>query len=182
MFHSNTEQLIDYWRTRDREGSAPTRASINPADLTRLLPQIFMAGRQQAGQYRLRLVGGFVAELHGCDLREQDMLRLWETPNREPLQLALEVARRRSEPLVVECDAPADHGAAMSMEVVMAPLVGPSGEVDRLIGLYQPTSPVAALRGRSVRFLSARAIRTAAQGGVRFTGPRLAALDGRQIA
>lgn len=141
-----------------------------------------MAGRRSAGQYHLRLVGGFMADLHGCDLREENLLRLWDAPNRERLQLALEVARRRAEPMVVECEAAAGDDLAMSMEVVMAPLTGPSGEVDRLLGLYQPTSPVAALRGRVVRTLSARAIRTAQGGHEPPIGPRLAAVDGRRIA
>jgi hypothetical protein len=182
MSHSNTEQLIDYWRSRRGRGSVPTRASINPSDLTPLLPQIFMAGRQSAGQYHLRLVGGFVAELHGCDLRAENLLQLWDAASREQMRRALEGARRPPQPLLATCEAVATSGLSMTLEVLMAPLAGPSGAIDRLIGLYQPTSPVAALRGRPVRGLSARTIRMLGGAGERPAGLRLAAVDGRRIA
>jgi hypothetical protein len=55
MFHSNTEQLIDYWRSRRTPGLAPLRAAVDPAELVELLPQIFMLGRQAPGQYEVRL-------------------------------------------------------------------------------------------------------------------------------
>jgi hypothetical protein len=182
MFHSNTEQLIDYWRLRRGRGSAPARASINPAELTHLLPQIFMTGRMAAGQYPFRLVGGFVADLHGCDLRQDNLLRLCDAVSRPPLQLALEAARRPPHPVVADCEAITDDGLRLSMEIVIAPLIGPTGEIDRFIGLYQPTSPVAALRGRPVRLLSVRSIRRVDASGERVSGLRLAAVDGRRIA
>jgi hypothetical protein len=45
VFHSNTEQLIDYWRSRGGEGGLPTRMAVNPADFSTVMNQVFILGR-----------------------------------------------------------------------------------------------------------------------------------------
>ena len=181
MFHSNTEQLLEYWRTRKGAEETPSRAAINPADFAELLPQVFMLGRIAPGQYRVRLGGGFLADLHGRELRHTDFIRLWEPAARTPLQLALEAVLRHPEPLVISADARAGEGV-VRMEILVAPLRGSNGRVDRLIGLYQPITAVAALKGGIVRSLSIRGIATTAPASDQFPRLRLAAVDGRQIA
>ena len=182
MFHLNTEQLIDYWRARRGGAAVPNRAAINPTEFSNLLPQIVILGRADVGQYHFRLVGGFIADLHGRDLRQDNMMRLWRSEDRTQLQLAIEAARRRGEPLVVDCDAHPQSGPAMRMEVTLAPLIGPSGEIDRLIGLYQPLSPVSGLMGRAALSLSVRAITTPGAAHEAFPPLRLAAVGGQRIA
>ena len=181
MFHLNTEQLIDYWRDRRGADAIPYRSSIDPTHLRNLLPQVFMLGREAPGQYQFRLVGGFVGELHGRDLRETEFMRLWRGEDRTQLQMAIEAIRRRGEPLVVECEAHTHMDPAMRMQITLAPLIGPSGQPDRFIGLYQPTSPVAELRDHVVLSLS---VNTMCTPGAVATLPRLrlAAAHGRQTA
>jgi hypothetical protein len=181
MFHSNTEQLIDYWQTRKGLDETLSRAAVNPVEFAKVLPQVFMLGRRGPGQYRVRLAGGFIADLHGRELRGEDFLRLWEPSARTPLQLALEAVRRHPEPLVIDADARVTE-AAVRMEILIAPLRGPSGDVDRLIGLYQPLTPVSALLGGIVHSLHIRGIATTAAASDNFPRLRLAAVDGRQIA
>ena len=180
MFHSNTEQLIDYWRSRKGVDQTPERTAINPVDIAPMLPQVFMLGRLGPGQYRVRLAGGFITDLHGRELRGDDFLRLWDPAGRTALQLALEAVRRHPEPLVIETEARAGDGV-MRLEILIAPLRGPSGQVDRLIGLYQPVTPAAALMGGIVRGLHIRGI-TATSTADPFPRLRLASIDGRRVA
>ena len=49
MFHSTTERLIDYWRSRSPDGGLPPRVAIDPGDFAELLPQIFILGRTFTG-------------------------------------------------------------------------------------------------------------------------------------
>ncbi|WP_249138266.1 PAS domain-containing protein [Phenylobacterium montanum] len=160
---------------------APARASVDPSEFTPLLPQIFIVGRRGFGDYGFRLAGAFLADLHGRDLREENILNLWEPEDRHPLQMALETVRRRVEPLVVDADAWPEYGLPVRIELMMAPLTGLSGDVDRMIGLYQPLSPTAVLMNRKVQSLS---IRNILSGGLGEPLPhlRLAAVNGRRIA
>jgi hypothetical protein len=182
MFHSNTELLIDYWRERKGSLRAPLRAQINPADFASLLPQVFILGRLRPNQYGFRLVGGLVDELHGGHLSATDPLRLWAPAHRAALQLALEAVRRQPEPLMIAAEGRAFGGQALSLEITLAPLTGPGGDIDRMIGLYQPTTPVAALMGQAIETLVIRNITAAGSAIAAFPRLKLAAMNGRQIA
>jgi hypothetical protein len=182
MFHFSTEQLIDYWRARRGGDAIPRRSAIDPTHVLNLVPQLFILGRLGPGQYRFRLAGDFLIDLHGRDLRGADFLAFWRPDDRIALQMALEAVRRRAEPLVVTTDAHADAGYSMRMEIALAPLVGADGEAGRFMGLYQPTSPVSGLMDRTVASLAIRAIDTPDTADTAFPRLRLAAMHGARIA
>ncbi len=161
---------------------APARATIDPSDFAQLLPQVFILGRRAFGDYGFRLTGGFITDLHGRNLRDENLLGLWEAEDRAPLQMALETIRRRTEPLVIDCDAWPEFGLPMRMEITLAPLTGFTGDVDRMIGLYQPLTPAAVLMGRDARSLSIRSILSGAAGGEELPQLRLATVNGRRVA
>jgi hypothetical protein len=181
MFHSNTELLIGYWRTRKGAGTVPARAAISPADIVAILPQIFILGHTSQGPFTVRLSGGFIVDLHGRELRGEDFVSLWAPAAREALQLALEAAHRHTDPLVIVAEASSASGSSR-MELMVAPLRGAGGEVDRLIGLYQPLTPIAALASEPTEPLRLRGVVGASASGKRPTPLRLAAVHGRQIA
>lgn len=140
-----------------------------------------MLGRLRPGQYQFRLLGDFITDLHGRDLRKADFLHLWRADDRTSLQMALEAVRRRAEPLVVTCQAHAQSGRRMTMEIAMAPLSGSDGERDRFLGLYQPISPVAELMGDAAVGLSINTITTPDTAADAFPRLRLAATRGMRV-
>ncbi|MDB5455892.1 MAG: hypothetical protein JWP92_1477 [Caulobacter sp.] len=182
MFHHSTERLISYWRARKRDAVAPPRAAINPGDFLDLLPQVFILGRERAGLYPVRLVGGFVSDLHGRDLRGEDSLGLWALSRRLEIKGALETARRRAEPLVIDADIRAHGAPTVGLEVMLAPLTGADGLTDRFLGLYQPMAMMQRLRGRPAYELGVRRIQSLGPANEEAPHLRLAALDGRRIA
>lgn len=182
MFHSNTERLIDYWRERKVDRLSPLRSAVDPSDFTELLGQVFILGRAAAGQYLFRLAGGLVTELHARDMRQADFLSVWAPTERPRLAAAMEAARRLAEPLVALTEARTANGVpAGRIEVLLAPLRAESGPPDRVLGLYQPVTPLGLGQDQEIaelgliRFLS---------GEQRESFPRLklAAVDGRLIA
>lgn len=182
MFHPSTERLIGYWRDRQGETGVPDRADVNPGDFTDLLPQVFIIGRERLGRAPFRLVGGFVSDLHGRDLRGEDALGLWSLSHRLELKSSLEVARRRGQPVVVTADIHAQDVPTVGMEVLFAPLRGASGETDRFLGLYQPIALIQRLMGQPAHELSVRRIQPLGVANQEGLPLRLAALHGRQIA
>lgn len=181
MVHPNTERLTEYWRARRQGEDAPWRTDVNPMDFHELLPQVLIVGRSPQGTFPFRLAGGFVADLHRSDLRGRCLLDLYRPGDRWQLKSALEFARGRPEPLVVHADILADGVAPVSLEVLLAPLRGPSGEVDRFIGLYQPTGIIARLLGRPALALAIGGI-SRTDTGEAAPSLRLASVDGRRIA
>jgi len=180
-FHSNTERLLDYWRERKVDQLGPARASINPADLTGLLPQTFILGRVAPGEYLFRLIGGLPADLHRRDLRGVDFLTLWIAQDRPRLCAAMDAASRSAEPVVVVAGARTADGAQARLEILLTPLRAEQYPLDRWLGLYQPLSPLVQLRGKALGELELIRFGAADQ-EQRFPRLRLAAVDGQRIA
>ena len=180
-FHSNTEQLIDYWRRLGADGQMPTRMAVNPADFADVINQVFVLGRVSTGIYPVRLAGGFIADLHCRDLRQQNALTLFRERDRLDLKSALETARRRPEPVVVTADI-LTSGPVLPIEITFAPLAASPGSPERYLGLYQPLGMVARLRGLPVLDIAIRDITGMTPSNEVSPRLRLATLDGRRIA
>lgn len=158
MFHANTDRLIETWRSHRRGRRLPARADLSPIDFGPLLPQIFMLGREPDGSEAFRLCGGLIADLHGQELRGQSFYELWAKADRPEIATGLATLRSQARPAVITADAFSARGDSVGMELALAPLVGPSGEPDRTIGLYQPISTVARLLGSPVMRLKLRSL------------------------
>ena len=181
VFHSNTERLIDYWRSRGGEGRLPTRMAVNPADFSDLIAQVFILGRVGTGIYPIRLAGAFLGELHQRDLRQQNALSLFRERDKLEIKAALEAARRRPEPVVTTVEVPTE-GPSINMEVLFAPLATAEGSPERYLGLYQPLNMVSRLRGLPAQEFAVRSIRAMGPANEESPRLRLATLDGRRIA
>lgn len=180
MVHPNTERLTEYWRAHRRGDAAPRRADVDPMAFHQLLPQVFIVGRSAEGTFPFRLAGGFVSDLHRADLRGRCLLELWRPADRWQLKSSLDMIRSRPEPVIIGADIIVDGAPSIGMEVLIAPLAGPTGDIDRYIGLYQPTAPVARLMGLPAKMLAIAAI--ARDSGEAAPSLRLAAVNGRRIA
>ena len=181
MVHSNTQRMIDYWRSQGGFRGLPVRSAINPADFSTLMTQTFMLGRVASGVYPIRLVGGLVADLHKRDLRGRNMLDLIGERDRFNLHTALETAWRRPEPIVATVEV-LTEGPSLAMEVLFAPLAGAGGAPDRFLGLYQPLGMVSRLRGLPAQPFAVRDIRGMGPANEETPRLRLATLDGRHVA
>lgn len=181
MFHSNTQQMIDYWRSKCGVSGLPVRSAIDPTEFAKLAPQAFVLGRKASGVYPVRLSGGLVSELHQRDLRGRNFLTLVDPLGRMELQTALEMGRRRPEPMVARIDALSDH-ATLDLELLFAPIAGGPGSPERYLGLYQPMSLVAALRDEPIRQLVLRDVHGVGPANEETHRLRLATLDGRWVA
>ncbi len=180
MFHSNTERLIDYWRARKVDRLCPARSAIDPADFTDLLPQVFILGRTEKGDYAFRLAGGLATDLHQRDLRGVDFLSLWANQDRARLAAAMEAGRRAGEPVIVVAGARTADGDLARIEFLLAPLRADGLIPDRCMGIYQPLSHLGALRGRPLGELEL--IRFGgSEHDERFPRLRLATVDGQRV-
>lgn len=181
MYHSNTQQMIDYWRAKRGAGGLPPRNAIDPTEFARLAPQTFILGRMASGLYPIRLVGGLIAELHGRDLRGLNFLALADDAGRRALHTGIEVSRRRPEPMVLRADGLAEQ-AALPLEILLAPLAGAAGSPERLLGLYQPLALVSSLQDLPIRQLLVRSACGVGPANEESCYLRLATLDGRRVA
>lgn len=181
MFHSGTRRLIDYWCSLAQGDQAPERAAVDPARLSDLLPRVFLLERRPEG-LAFRLAGEFVRDLFGRGVKDTPFAGLWAEPARALAGRAALQALREGAAVVVVADGESEDGDRVTLEIALAPLRGRGGATDGLLGLMQPTTPVARLYGRPVVRLAARLAVTASGAEAGRAPLTLAAVDGRRIA
>jgi len=182
MFHSNTERLIDYWQSVRGTGLVPRRTAVDPGAFADLLPQVFILGRAGPGRYHFRLSGGFVADLHGRELKGEPGLNLWARSDRVRVQSAIELCRANADPIVITAEVNGERMEAFPMEVLLAPLASPAGDTDRFLGLYQPTALIQRLEEDVLRELTVSAVLSASSFSELEPRLRLAVVNGREVA
>jgi hypothetical protein len=182
MSHSNTTRMLDYCSARRGDGPAPARAAIDPAEFSDIITQAFVIGRERASVYPFRLAGGLLEDLHRRTLLSQDFMDLWAIPDRSRVGAAIESALRNGEPLIAHALGRTARGHDAKLEIILAPLAGPSGNIDRLLGLYQPVSPLFRLQNEAIERLFLLDIAFADSELAAPAPLRIAAVDGRRIA
>lgn len=179
MFHPDTQFLIDHWtglsRRADTRAGIPARAAVDPAALGLRLPRVFMAECPGEGAV-VRLAGGWIEAFHGDHLKDHPLASLWRPASRPLIAAAMTQALREARPVVVIGLA---GQAASQIEITMVPLRGPSGEPDRILGLYAPAATLALAKDES-RLLTARV--SVGVGEPARAPLSLAAVHGRRLA
>lgn len=149
MVHAHTARVLDEWtRRRGPARRLPARTELSPVLFGALLPQMFILADDGAAGWRFRVAGTRLVELHGRELHGEAFVALWAPPDRPRVLAALESARRAAAPQVLACRAETLAGSTLALELVLAPLTGPTDAADRVLGLHQPLSRLALLEGR----------------------------------
>jgi hypothetical protein len=181
MSHSNTQRMLGYWQARRGHRLAPLRASIDPADFADTMTQAFVLGRAGTGAYPLRLAGALLDDLHRGPLLGADFIALWTGPDRPRVQAAVEAGLSRAEPVILHGQGRTLEGGQARLELLLCPLMDSRGRVDRMLGLYQPLSPLFRLQDKAIERLYLLEAMFAS--GEAVTSPlRIAAIHGRRIA
>jgi hypothetical protein len=181
MSHSNTARMLGYWQGQRGQAGCPARSSIDPAAFAHVVTQTFVLRRERAGAYPFRLAGALVEDLHGPNLAGLDFAALWAPADRTRIQTAVEAALARRRSLLASAHGRSLSGAEARLEILLAPLSGRLGQVDRLLGLYQPLSPLFRLKDQRIERLFLDEIAFADDGAPLPAPLRLASLDGRTI-
>ena len=131
-----------------------------------------------------RLAGGLLEDLHGRSLRNESFLKLWAPEGRAAVRDAAAACLTGRDPAILYAEGVTADGRRAGFELMFAPLIGPDGQIDRLLGHYQPISALAQLNREPISELFHK---LTVYAGEDVTQPktghlRLAAVDGRRIA
>ena len=171
MFHAHTDRVLDEWRRRRGPARLPARTQLSPILFGPLLPQMFVLADDGEAGWRFRLAGAFLGELFARELSGEAYAGLWTAGDRASAVRALQAARRAEEPAVLGCRGDSPSGRFVAMELLLAPVTGPTEAPDRVVGLLQPVSAVARLGGEPVSALRLTDLRSGSPRPL--PGPRL---------
>ena len=170
MRHAQSQALHAYWQTRRQGGGAPHRADIEPQDIARLLGYVFILWRADSQHHLFRLAGTHLCDLYKREFRDQNFLTLWRGHDRTHVHALLEASISGTSPASMIARAVSMDQRELPVEIALFPLRGPSGEIDRTLGLFQPLDSTEGFRGRPVVRTALQEIHPPAQPATIFPG------------
>ncbi|WP_394689330.1 PAS domain-containing protein [Hoeflea sp.] len=161
MRHKNSLELYQYWTSKCAGRPAPSRTDIEPGDIRTLLPHIFICELVDEDQLTFRLAGTGLCSLYGRELKSCRFGEMWlDSGMRNANRTGVAVASGAT-PAVLSLDALSHSGRVLHAEMLLLPVLGPTGAHDRLIGLtsvFEPPywighDPLAGFSTTGIRFL-----------------------------
>jgi hypothetical protein len=148
MIHSEIRALYNYWERLRAGRPCPYRAEIDPRDIETDARHLFVLEDLGQGNLRFRLAGTALIDAFGYELRGMSARSVMAGKARESF-VAL-IAETLAEPGVGYARLFAPDGVTV-WEVILLPLRGNFGQIDRLIGCLHPVSGRAPEAGPDVR-------------------------------
>jgi hypothetical protein len=137
MIHSEIRALYTYWERLRAGRPCPYRAEVDPRDMEGDAQHLFVLEDLGQGNLRFRLAGTALIDAFGYELRGMSARSVMAGKARESF-VAL-IAETLAEPGVGYARLFAPDGVTV-WEVVLLPLRGNFGQIDRLIGCLHPVS------------------------------------------
>lgn len=137
MIHSEIRALYNYWERLRAGRPCPYRAEVDPRDMDGDARHLFVLEDLGQGNLRFRLAGTALIDAFGYELRGMSARSVMEGQARESF-VAL-IAETLAEPGVGYARLFAPDRVTV-WEVVLLPLRGNFGQIDRLIGCLHPVS------------------------------------------
>lgn len=175
MKHPSVRALHAYWDRLRKGRSAPERSEIDPAEIGRLLGDVFLLENNENPRHAVRLAGTRLCALIGHEMRGRSFGALFATEDRATLFGLLEGVADGQIPAVASLVGETDDGRSLDLEMVLLPLRHRGRTHARMLGSIVPldvpywtgTAPLARLRITTLRM-----IHPAAAEGEDFTGLR----------
>lgn len=134
MRHRGSFELFDYWNRQRGNRAAPTRNSIEPADIRRILPDLFIIQKTPEGEILFRLAGTQLCTLFGQELRGLEFSAIWDTYSFNHVNLLTGDVLSTVKPAFLEASALRSDQSTTEIEVVILPLASENHKIDRALG------------------------------------------------
>ncbi|MGB3810119.1 MAG: PAS domain-containing protein [Parvibaculum sp.] len=138
MKHKTINALFDYWNTMRAGRPAPLRSEIQPGDIKRCLPHVFILEREDAQTYRFRLAGTGLCSIYGMEFRNHNLLSMWQEDCHERLRHALTDVTENANISLVEYTATTNDHREATFEMLLLPLAQENGAITRILGAAVP--------------------------------------------
>jgi hypothetical protein len=138
MKHKTIHALFDYWNAMRAGRPAPLRSEIQPGDIKRLLPHVFILEREDAQTYRFRLAGTGLCGVYGMEFRNHNLLSMWQEECHASLSHALSEVTKNASVSIVEYTAATNDRREATFEMILLPLAQDNGAITRVLGAAVP--------------------------------------------
>lgn len=135
-------QVQRHWAALRHGTEPPARADLRPEALGPALPCACLIDRAHPGKLRFRLAGQHLCRLMGMDVRGMPLRAFFELRDRKALMEKAEQVFVAPATLMLHLVSEARGCAALEGRMLLLPLRGRSGRVDRALGVLTTDGPV----------------------------------------
>jgi hypothetical protein len=161
MKHPSARALHAYWDRLRKGRSAPERAEIDPAEIGRLLGDIFLLENSENPRQAVRLAGTRLCALIGHEMRGRSFGAFFAAEDRTTLFGLLEAVADGQIPAVAALLGETEDNRTVDLEMLLLPLRHRGRTHARMLGAIMPldvpywtgTAPLARLRVKSLRMI-----------------------------
>lgn len=138
MKHKITQELFSYWNTLRDGRPAPRRSNIEPRDIRRILPNVFILERKDRWSYTFRLAGTGLCNIYGMEFRGHNMLSFWQHDSQTQLSRLLNDVTGSASIGLVDYIAQTPDKREVGLEMILLPLAQDNGAITRIMGAALP--------------------------------------------
>lgn len=140
--HPSLRRLFEYWDGKRGDRLAPSRADIDPVDITYILPHVFIydveygAGKDSAvpSDYVMRLFGTMLVEAFGRDLTGLRFDAIFAGRDKAAIRAEYDGVAKTGQPLCTRHDANWIERDHVEYERLLMPLSRDGTRIDLLFG------------------------------------------------
>ena len=141
MLHETNKKLYGYWNRLRNGRAAPLRSEIEPAEISSLLPDTFIAECAAFRACRLRLAGTRLCKIFGRELRGEDLLSFWQGSDRQSFSAALRSVLFEAAVAHAIFEASAEDQRSARFELLILPVASTGSAITRLLGAMSAIHP-----------------------------------------
>ncbi len=141
MRHPVSSELFAYWQRLRGSNPAPVRNAIEPSDIRRILPDLFILEKTAEGFVGFRLAGTRICTLFGREFRGHGFTAMWDSVSSARIEKAALDVMDHCAPMIFSAQANIDANRHIDIEITMLPVSSAEGQTDRLIGSLAVLDP-----------------------------------------
>ena len=130
------QALLAHWERLKGGRTAPRRADLDPRQMRRLLPRMFMAESDGLDGYSWRLAGTGIRQLFRREMTGRDFLDGWMKLERGMIRRFLAGVIEDHRPVALRLRLHTDRGQAILVEMLALPLLATDGVTTRIVGSF----------------------------------------------
>lgn len=130
--------LLSHWENLRTDGALPLRSDINPCKIPEVLDALFILEQLNPTDIRVRIAGLTLCEMMGMEVRGQSPLSFFSTDARQRMSAVIADVMQRPTIARLGLDTQDKMGNKARAEMILLPLRGYYGDVNRIIGCVTP--------------------------------------------
>jgi hypothetical protein len=150
MYNPKTQALFYYWMGLRQNRRAPYRKDIEPRQIKKILPNLFILEYLDFDHTVFRLAGTAICERYGREFRAHNFLSLWRGDDKIQMRELINTALMDATPTYASFRGETIDRLAVDCELLLLPMMDDKGSMNRIMGCTHVVNNSEVLKNRKI--------------------------------